>query len=260
MRAFHKWIALVTAIVLIALGGCAQKPEPQQDRNPNRPDMDDKLLWDGDWAYYDHNIGEDILIHFGEDGSYVYRCDCGEPVGNSDIYDSYTYDGEEKTITLMGGSDRDWIRVLYADDNYLCLEFSDGVVSFRNRDSGIDDSVRECARQYIPSDVILRLSILGYADDSLTVAPYEYDADAADRWEAMVTTLPAADDIAFTSISITVEDGQEEMLAVTLSESDQANIGEFYTSGFLKLDNHGTVTAVYFYGETIIENGTVGEN
>lgn len=254
MNMLKRFAALAGILaLLLTVGGCKEQPEhgEEQTQKPFDPEIS-QLLWDADWVRYDFNIGEDVLIRFGEDGSYVYRCDCGEPVGNSDIYDSYSYDPEERVITLQGGGRRDWIQVLYLDNSYLCLQFSDGTVAFRNRNTKIDDSVRDCARQYIPSDAILCLTVLGYEDGLLTVAPYEYDADAASQWDSMVTTLPAADDIAFTSISITVEGEQEEMLAVTLPESDRTHVGEFYTSGFLKLDKNGIVTGVYFYGETII--------
>lgn len=252
MNVFRKIVAFTAAVLVLLLGGCKAKTEPKPDLTSKPAESASRLLWDADWVYYDHNIGEDLLIRFGEDGSYIYRCDCGEPVGDSDIYDSYSYDPQERIITLQGGEETEQIQVLYVDYNYLCLQFSDDTVTFRNRNTGIDDSVRECARQYIPTDAILCLTVLEYTDDTLKVAPFEYDADASSLWSDMITTLPVAKDVEFISVSITEEGEKLEMLAVTLPESEYVHVGEYYTGGFLKLDKAGVITGVYFYGELII--------
>lgn len=39
-------------------------------------------------------------IRFNTDGSFSYSCACGNPVNDSDLCESYTYDDETKTITL----------------------------------------------------------------------------------------------------------------------------------------------------------------
>lgn len=47
------------------------------------------------------NGGHDIeTISFKSDGSFVYYCSCGNPVNDSDLCDSYTYNDKTHEISL----------------------------------------------------------------------------------------------------------------------------------------------------------------
>lgn len=40
------------------------------------------------------------FIGFNSDGHYYYYCACGNPVNDSDLCETYTYDNDKKTISL----------------------------------------------------------------------------------------------------------------------------------------------------------------
>ena len=67
-------------------------------------------------------------IRFGEDGSFVYYCGCGNSVNDSDLCESYTYDDVTKTITLKCIETTDemvtTIKIVKCDENSLHLDFN----------------------------------------------------------------------------------------------------------------------------------------
>ena len=66
-------------------------------------------------------------IRFGKDGHFVYYCGCGNPVNDSDMCESYTYDDATKTITLNCFETTEemvtTIKVVECNENSLQLDF-----------------------------------------------------------------------------------------------------------------------------------------
>ena len=60
---------------------------------------------DKEWLFYDEVTSEHLVMYFGSDGTYSYHCQCGEPVGNSDIYENYKYNKDTGIITLFNSYD-----------------------------------------------------------------------------------------------------------------------------------------------------------
>jgi len=212
-----------------------------------------EFLTDASWVHYDDNIGENINISFRENGEYFYHCDCGEPVGDSDIYDSYSYEPENHTITLSGpDGETSKIEVLYYDDNYLCLLFEEGTVTFKNEKKPIDDLVLSSAKEYVGDEGKPFLSVLGFENGRLTLAPHNYDKDAADSFAENIFELKGSQDISFSSVSLTIEGDKEAIEFVKLTEDDYPNIGEFHHMGYIEFNDKGEVASVVFYGTTEI--------
>lgn len=62
-------------------------------------------------------------IYFGSDGDFSYYCSCGEPVDDSDLCETYSYDEKSGIITLnYEGSPRE-IKLVSVDNNKLALDF-----------------------------------------------------------------------------------------------------------------------------------------
>ena len=75
-------------------------------------------------------------IRFGEDGSFVYYCGCGNSVNDSDLCEGYTYDDSTKTITLNCIETTDemvtTIKIVKCDENSLHLDFDGEIRIFEN--------------------------------------------------------------------------------------------------------------------------------
>ena len=68
--------------------------------------------------YTDYGIEN---ICFLENGQFSYYDDAGEPVDDSDLINSYTYDSDTQCITL---SDNTVIKVIKSNRNELILDFN----------------------------------------------------------------------------------------------------------------------------------------
>lgn len=73
-------------------------------------------------------------ICFASDGTFHYYCACGDPVNDSDLCESYTYDEPSKTITLnyfeTTESAITSIIVKRFDETHLVLDFNGDIRSF----------------------------------------------------------------------------------------------------------------------------------
>ena len=218
-------------------------------KNSKKPD-DCQFLIKGDWSHYDSNIGENLNITFTENFEYMYNCDCGEPVGNSDCYDTYSYDAEEKVINLSGPDDfKSEIKVLYYDDNFLCLLFDDGEVTFKNNNAQYStDEVDIDAVKYVGEDTKAYLFLLDFDGENMTFAPSDYETDTKELFEDYITELKASENITFSSVSVTIDNGKKTVDYKELTEADYPDIGEFYNIGYVDFNEKGEVNSVVFYG------------
>ena len=118
-----KYISL-TALVLICailLVGCGEKKEPEE----TKVDYSEYPFVDVSWTRGAEHDTE--TIRFGKDGHFVYYCGCGNPVNDSDMCESYTYDDATKTITLNCFETTEemvtTIKVVECNENSLQLDF-----------------------------------------------------------------------------------------------------------------------------------------
>lgn len=248
---------LICVILAICLGmllvGCEADDTPTKKHSSKQPEklITPDFLTKGVWEYHDDNIGENIGITFCENGEFYYNCDCGEPVGDSDIYDKFSYNEKTNTIGLYGScGEKKLLDIVYCDDYYLALKIDDKVVSFENSAKELDHWITESAKEHIGNNLVC-VAVLDYDSQNhiLTVAPYDYDGDAKKDFEDKIIKLKTNNDFEAKSISVTIEGEVEtEFQHIELKQSDFENIGEYYTSGFLDFDDEKCVEAVIFYG------------
>ena len=80
-------------LVVLLLTGCSDKKEKTQEN-----DYSEYSFTDVSWT---REGGNDIeTLKFKSDGSFSYYCSCGNPVNDSDLCESYTYNDETKEITF----------------------------------------------------------------------------------------------------------------------------------------------------------------
>ena len=82
---------IVVLLLVIFLSGCEKK-------NVEEVDYSEYLFTNVSWT---RDSGQDIEhIKFKADGSFSYYCDCGNPVNDADMCETYTYNDETKEIKL----------------------------------------------------------------------------------------------------------------------------------------------------------------
>lgn len=120
MKKYLSLMVLVLVCVMLFAGCSTSKDTEEADADIVECPFSD-ISWTRD-AEHDTET-----IRFGEDGSFVYYCGCGNPVNDSDLCEGYTYDDATKTITLDCIETTDEmvtiIRVVKWDENSLQLDF-----------------------------------------------------------------------------------------------------------------------------------------
>ena len=88
-----KKIFIILMLVGLFLTGCGDKKEEQKQKNYSKHSFTNV-----NWTRDAENDIE--TIRFSSDGEFTYYCSCGNPVNDSDLCESYTYNDDTKEISL----------------------------------------------------------------------------------------------------------------------------------------------------------------
>ena len=88
-----KKIFIILMLVGLFLTGCGDKKEEQKQKDHNKYSFTNV-----NWTRDAENDIE--TIRFSSDGKFTYYCSCGNPVNDSDLCESYTYNDDTKEISL----------------------------------------------------------------------------------------------------------------------------------------------------------------
>ena len=129
VNSVNKKIFLIVFILCLtfAVAGC--------DSNSNTDDADKK--YDADFMGIEWTRETEVDIEhlcFNTDGSLSYYCSCGEPVNDSDLIDSYSYDSEQQIITFNTQSKTATmiteVKVIEYDSEHIKLDFNGEIREF----------------------------------------------------------------------------------------------------------------------------------
>ena len=114
-------------LVVLLLTGCGDTKEKTQEKN-----YSEYLFTDVRWT---RDGGNDIeTIVFKSNGRFTYYCSCGNPVNDSDLCESYTYNDDNKEITLDCFEETEetitTIKVVNSTETTLELDFNGEIRKF----------------------------------------------------------------------------------------------------------------------------------
>lgn len=204
------------------------------------------------WYHYDEMAGENEKMKFSKDFSFYWGCECGEPVGDSDVYELYDYDQEAQTIRLYNefdDSSRE-IRVLDYSDYHLLLEIDGQVRDYTYMDAGL---YIENSEKYL-SGYNMYSSIIEGNAKAVVSGPFNYDGDVEYPDQA-VTSYRIADEAQFFDLNIitTVKDGQElQEISYEEMTGEKAVSRMKDTAAFIWFNDEMEIKKILFYGATDI--------
>ena len=122
-----KKIIIILMLVGLFLTGCGEKKEEQKQKDYSKFTFSD-VTWTRD-------AENDIeTLRLKSDGSFAYYCSCGNPVNDSDMCESYTYDDETKEIKFDCFETTDemvtTVKVVKVTENTLELDFNGEIRKF----------------------------------------------------------------------------------------------------------------------------------
>lgn len=238
MRKLSVWILIV---MLLFASGCG-------DSHSAAPE-DTAFLTSADyWYHYSESLGENEKMRFSEDFSFFWGCECGEPVGDSDLYQLYDYDKDKQVIRLYSDVDNasEEIKVLDYSDYHLLLKIDGQIRGYTFLDAGINPG--ESSENL--SDYSLYASIIEGDDKTAVLGPFNYDGDAAYPDNA-IKSYPVAKQAEFfdLNVKITEKDGQttRKTFFKELTRKEAASHME-NTTGFIWLNEKMEIEKIVFYG------------
>ena len=123
---------IIVMLVGLFLTGCGDTKDKVQEK-----DYGEYLFTNVSWT---RDAGNDIeTIVFKSNGSFTYYCSCGNPVNDSDLCESYTYDDMTKEIKLDCFETTEdtitTIKVVNSTETTLELDFNGEVRKFEKENS-----------------------------------------------------------------------------------------------------------------------------
>ena len=123
-----KKIIVILFLMPLFLTGCDNMQQKSQEK-----DYSNYLFTDVSWTRAAQNDIETIV--FKSNGRFVYYCSCGNPVNDSDLCETYTYNDETKSIILDCFEETEEtvtnIKVVNSTETILELDFNGEIRKFK---------------------------------------------------------------------------------------------------------------------------------
>ena len=124
-----KKILLLLSVCVLAFltSGCGETKEKTEEK-----DYSNYSFTDVSWTRDALNDIETII--FKSNGRFVYYCSCGNPVNDSDLCETYTYDSETNEITLDCFEETEetvtTVKIVEMSEDVLELDFNGEIRKF----------------------------------------------------------------------------------------------------------------------------------
>ncbi len=254
---FEKKKTILCIVLIIAMtifAGCGNSEEDAAAKEPAANDTA-FLASTEHWWFYDEVTGEYEKMSFSEDGTFYWGCECGEPIGNSDIYDRYAYDDKTNAIRLYNESDEDSmeLKVLDYSQYHLLLEVDGEIKDYTYLNSNMDI---ENAEEYVGGYNMYAWFLESDGKEAV-IGPYNYDGDIEYPDNAM-KAYPISENAEFYDLQIksVLKVEEDEKISdvsyekLTRDEGLARLEGDF---GFIWFDNEMRIEKVTYYGELCIQ-------
>ncbi|PQD94840.1 hypothetical protein CYL18_12825 [Pradoshia eiseniae] len=239
-----KVISIVAVLVFIlSLSSCGKSARVASPRDI------EFLTGTEAWYYYNPITYENEKMSFTEDFGFYWGCECGEPIGDSDLYEVFDYDNDKKKLRLYNNYDNSTktIEVISYNDYHLMLKIDGVVKDFVPYSCSFDfDYDKEYIKDY--SSYVTTMEVQGLG---LVVGPFNYDGDVGYPDEAFDTYM-MSEDIEFYDYSYESINGKVNTKYKKLSMAEGLDAFES-SSAFIWFNKNMEISKVMYYGSLIVE-------
>lgn len=237
-----KTVTIIVVVLGIMLVGC----------------KNNDFLTEHDWIHYDSACDE--IISFGTDGHFAYYTTDGSPVGDSDLYDQYSYNSNSRKIILKPKGDIS-IQVLRYEKSRLLLDINGDIKEFFDEKDKLITGSAPKNLAYDTDNTVTGfssyLAILNKNGSKITTAPADYDGDDPEFKEYELSET-LSDHAEFYLWTYNVDQSQEPMITEStynkLSENESTNIIRNGSAiGFVWYNAQAKITKIVFFGSTICQ-------
>lgn len=239
---FSMTLCLVLLFYITACGSGEGKK--QQGTYPD-------FLTDKDWEYNTLSCTE--ILHFYKDGGFSYYEACGNPVGNSDCYEIYSYDEDTGIVTAYGYDDSVedlQIAVLRYTDESLLVSIEGAIKEFY-ADNDVPSLIGDMYEEVEGYSAYVAIGDIN--DGMIETAPSDFDVDAGglelvreEKLSDMAVFYRLYEEIIHSegeeSDEITIEFTELKREDVTHSEDNS------FSSGYIWYDENLQITKIVYYG------------
>ena len=204
---------------------------------------------DKDWLFYNEVTAEHLCLNLGSDGSYSYHCQCGEPVGNSDVYDQYKDDMEAE------------IKVLDYNEYHLMIIIDGEIKDFVLQEHDTSSNFYSFEGESYLGGYESRCTVVDIKDGKIVCGPVNYDPEGLyekgpfEEYE-LTENMPVFDLTIQRYLSVQDDYEYEESYDVSFTEIGQEEMNYILDSGvgaaFLWFDDELKVEKIVFWGENSV--------
>lgn len=240
-------MALMIVFVLAGCGGQKASSEDVEFLTAAEP-----------WYHYDEVTGENEVMHFSEDFSFYWGCECGEPVGYSDLLELYDYDTETGIIKLYNNFDNTSMEIKVHDysDYHLLLEIEGEIKDYTYIDTCIEDGLDLDQLEEYMTDYSGEFTITEGNAENVTLTHFNYDGDV-DYPDNAFKTYEITKDAEFYYLDVFThfKDGEMVEHNVDHGELTREDLDLWMESGsaVVWFDKDLKISKMMFYGATRFE-------
>ena len=229
-------LILLLAMTILLLCSCGNSRKASAE--------DVEFLIEADCWYHYNEVSCNEKMRFSDDFSFYWGCECGEPVGDSDLYELYDYDSETRTIRLYNDYDNSSmeLKVLDYSDYHLLLEYDGEIKDYLYIDPNL---YIEESETYL-SGYDLYATVIEEENGSVILGPFNYDGDIEYPDNAM-KSYSLAENVQFFDLDVetTVKNDEEQ---TKVSYREIASCPEDASSVFVWLNSEMEIEKMVFYG------------
>ena len=255
---------MVMILLLILTVGCTSKKIGNGNSKKNKEKITiNEEFCDKEWFFYDEVRAENEVLRLGKDGSFSYHCSCGEPIGDSDIYETYEYDKNKKKIVLCGSEkETKNIELINYNEYHMLLKIDGEIKDFSLVEEDMSSNFFLFEGEKYLSGYDSRCSLVDIDEDKVTYGAIEYDPEGMYR-DGPFEKYTLSKDVKLYELTIasynSINDAEqlyEEFYEVSYDKIKKKDIKEYMENSsnyaYIWFDDELKIEKIVFFGQTTI--------